>query len=175
MLSTEIYINEICFNMIGNDIVDLEFAKIESNWKRKGYLDKIFSQKEQLLVTSAINSELMVWNLWSRKEAAYKIYNRQTGISGYFPLKLKCYYQSSVLGTVNINGNIYYTQTQISNDYIYTIAVTKKKYFNKIKKVSNNSEINKINGVPFIIDTKNNTKKPVSISHHGRFSESITI
>jgi hypothetical protein len=34
----------------------------------------------------------MVWNLWSRKEAAYKIYNRETGIRGYFPLQIACNY-----------------------------------------------------------------------------------
>jgi len=57
--------------MIGNDIVDLELALKESNWKRKGFLNKIFTNEEQLLISSAINPEIMVWNLWSRKEAAY--------------------------------------------------------------------------------------------------------
>ena len=33
--------------MIGNDIVDLDLARKESNWKRKGFLDKIFSLQEQ--------------------------------------------------------------------------------------------------------------------------------
>ena len=72
--------------MIGNDIVDLELARKESNWKRKGFLDKIFAKNEQLLIFNAENPDTMVWNLWSRKEAAYKIYNRQTQIRGYFPL-----------------------------------------------------------------------------------------
>ena len=59
--------------MIGNDIVDLALAKKESNWKRNRFLDKIFTQKEQLLIANAINPEIMIWNLWTRKEAAYKI------------------------------------------------------------------------------------------------------
>jgi hypothetical protein len=42
----------------------------------------------------------MVWNLWSRKEAAYKIYNRATGIRGYFPLNLECAYENSTTGSV---------------------------------------------------------------------------
>ena len=76
--------------MIGNDIVDLALAKKESNWKRNRFLDKIFTTKEQVLIVDAENPEIMVWNLWSRKEAAYKIYNRETGIRGYFPLQLEC-------------------------------------------------------------------------------------
>ena len=95
--------------MIGNDIVDLALAKIESNWLRNGFLDKIFTQKEQLLIANAINPEIMIWNLWTRKEAAYKIYNRKTGFRGYIPLKLECFYESDTIGTVVCNGFKYYT------------------------------------------------------------------
>ena len=77
--------------MIGNDVIDLALAQKESNWKRKGFLDKIFTQKEQLLISNSQNPELMVWNLWSRKEAAYKIYNRQTQNRAYIPKQLECY------------------------------------------------------------------------------------
>jgi phosphopantetheinyl transferase (holo-ACP synthase) len=62
--------------MIGNDIVDLSLAPKESNWKRKGFLDKIFTKNEQLRIIKSDNPENMVWNLWTRKEAAYKIFNR---------------------------------------------------------------------------------------------------
>ena len=62
--------------MIGNDIVDLVQARFQSNWKRKGFVQKIFTQKEQELIFSSKNPENMVWNLWTRKESAYKIFNR---------------------------------------------------------------------------------------------------
>jgi hypothetical protein len=42
--------------VIGNDIVDLALARKESNWKRPGYLNKIFTTKEQLLISSAENT-----------------------------------------------------------------------------------------------------------------------
>ena len=56
--------------MIGNDIVDLALAEKESNWKRKGFIDKIFTPQEQSLIKTSINQEIIIWNLWSRKEAA---------------------------------------------------------------------------------------------------------
>jgi hypothetical protein len=43
---------QIKSKVIGNDIVDLA-ARKESNWKRPGYLNKIFTTKEQLLISSA--------------------------------------------------------------------------------------------------------------------------
>jgi hypothetical protein len=70
----------------------------ESNWKRPDiwikYLLKTSSYWFQLL-----KSDIMVWNLWSRKEAAYKIYNRATGVRGYFPLKLVCIYENTNSGS----------------------------------------------------------------------------
>lgn len=161
--------------MIGNDIVDLALAKKESNWQRKGFLNKIFTQKEKLLIVNAKNPEGMVWNLWSRKEAAYKIYNRQTNIRGYFPLQLECFYESETLGTVYCNGNSYHTETSVSSESIYTIAVVEKEYLMQIKDLNLDVKICKTNGIPYIIDELTKIKKPVSISHHGRFWKGITI
>lgn len=110
--------------MIGNDIIDLDLARKESNWRRKGFLDKIFTLKEQALIHNDPNPELMVWNLWSRKEAAYKIYNRNTKIKGYFPWLLQCNYDNTNLGIVVIENFVYYTQTQITDTFIYTISVS---------------------------------------------------
>lgn len=161
--------------MIGNDIVDLALAKKESNWQRKGFLNKIFTQKEQLLITNADNPEIMVWNLWTRKEAAYKIYNRQTIIRGYFPLQLECFFESETLGTVYCNGNSYHTETKISDESIYTIAVVEKEYLMQIKDLNLDAKICKTNGIPFIIEEFTKMEKPVSISHHGRFWKGITL
>lgn len=159
--------------MIGNDVVDLALARKESNWKRKGYLNKIFTQKEQLLITNAMNPELMIWNLWTRKEAAYKIYNRETGIRGYFPLQIECSYQTENFGSVTIKGNVYFTKTIFSATYIHTIAVSKKDNFAAIKKLNSSDIIIKTNGIPFIVDVNYADAKPVSISHHGQFWEGI--
>lgn len=161
--------------MIGNDIVDLVLAKKESNWRRKGFLNKIFTPKEQLLISKAVNPEVMVWNLWTRKEAAYKIYNRETGVRGYFPLQLECFYENSISGTVCIRGKKYFTKTKISEDSIHTVAVVNKENFNSVKVVEAADKISKINEIPFMTDSFSKTKKAVSISHHGRFWEAVTL
>lgn len=163
--------------MIGNDIIDLALARKESNWKRSGFLDKIFTKREQLLILKAQDSEQMVWNLWSRKEAAYKIYNRQTGIRAYIPLKLECYdlkiINRILYGKVFCNIAIYYTRTELTEEYIHTIAVTRIDDLDKIQSLENNSIIQKTNGIPNWNDNENEVLKPMSISHHGRFARRV--
>ena len=95
--------------MIGNDIVDLALAKKESNWKRKGYLDKIFTVSEQLLIQKFTNQELAIWNLWSRKEAVYKIILQKGGIRGYYPIKIECLDLNLENGKVQFENQIFYT------------------------------------------------------------------
>jgi phosphopantetheinyl transferase (holo-ACP synthase) len=165
--------------MIGNDIVDLALAQKESNWKRKGFLDKIFTRSEQLLISNAENPVIMVWNLWSRKEAAYKIYNRQTHIRGYFPLQIECFDLDRVdaftFGKAVIKDQVYYTKTEIKSDYVYTIAVEYVYYFDRIKTLENRANIQKFNGIPEYFEAAYLAAKPVSISHHGRFERIISL
>lgn len=161
--------------MIGNDVVDLVLARKESNWQRKGFLDKIFTKNEQEFIHKAIDAEIMVWNLWSRKEAAYKIYNRETGIRGYFPLRLECDCSDYKTGTVCIKGQVYYTQTTIDLECVYTIAAAQNAIFKQIKTIDCNATIEKSNGIPFLKDKNTQLLQPVSISHHGRFWKGISV
>jgi phosphopantetheinyl transferase (holo-ACP synthase) len=160
--------------VIGNDIVDLALARKESNWKRNGFLEKIFTVKEQLLISNAENPEMMVWNLWSRKEAAYKIFNRQTGIRAYIPIQLECFYENANAGSVHCRANIYYTKTEISKDKITTVAVTRKSDLKEIIVVKPSTVVHKKNGIPYV-DDGDNLVKPISISHHGRFISWVSL
>jgi phosphopantetheinyl transferase (holo-ACP synthase) len=161
--------------MIGNDIVDLAMAIKESNWKRKGYLDKIFTINEQLLIIKSDNPENWVWNLWSRKEAAYKIFNRNTGIRIYNPIQFECFDTDKSIGKVINKGILYYTKTEINGDYIHTVSVLNRTDFESIKILNRSIEIIKIEGIPFL---KNDSKKvlhPISISNHGRFEKIVSL
>ena len=163
--------------MIGNDVIDLALARKESNWKRHGFLNKIFTPKEQVLIANAQNPEIMVWSLWSRKEAAYKIYNRQAQIRAYIPIQLECFdleqKDGIVFGKVVCYDTVYFTKTYITSDYIETIAVVQKDDFKKIQYLNSKIAIRKRNGIPNYYDSENNILKPLSKSHHGRFEKCI--
>lgn len=185
--------------MIGNDIVDLSAAKVESNWQRKGYLDKLFTSSEQQLIASASNPEVMVWLLWTMKEASYKANNRITHIREYAPIKIECEIiqisDNIYYGTVQYRERQYNVKTSVFKEFIHTLALYKSTDFSIFNEIivqnypldyvhylnQNNYlsdvEIIKKNehGVPNIINSTNGIIKPISISHHGIFLSVVSI
>ena len=159
--------------MIGNDIVDLQLAKMQSNWQRPRFIEKIFTTSEQDIIQQSENPELEIWILWTMKEAAYKAYNRETGIRGFFPWKLECsvaeFHKGKFLGKVVIEDKIYFTKTILRDDFVYTIAANSLDSLEKIIEINSGEKIIKIDGLPFTVIGK----KLVSITHNGRFERKI--
>jgi len=111
--------------VIGNDIVDLNQAKIESDWERPRFLDKIFTSEERRIILKAENPFQMVWRLWSMKESAYKIYARKHKIRSFIPQKLNCKLEGK-RGVVLIEKETFYTHSLIESNLVYTLAKTSK-------------------------------------------------
>lgn len=160
--------------MIGNDVVDLNFARNESNWQRIGFLDKIFTKNEQLLLNNSGNKELAVWILWSRKEAAYKIWNRETRIRKYNPKQFECLDVDLKIGKVKFESNIYFTKTEITNDFVHSVSVLNLLDFDNIEVLESSIKTIKHDNIPYIIN-KNLEKKPISRSHHGKFEFVVSL
>ncbi|WZL88992.1 4'-phosphopantetheinyl transferase superfamily protein [Salinimicrobium sp. 3283s] len=113
--------------MIGNDVVDLELAARQSNWRRKGFLNKAFSSSEQELIHTSVNPDKKVWLLWSMKEAAYKAHQREHDLPRQLNwLAQKCEIAVLTLktasGEVEIENHTYHTTSEITSDYILTSA-----------------------------------------------------
>jgi phosphopantetheinyl transferase (holo-ACP synthase) len=165
--------------MIGNDVVDLLQSRKDSNWKRKGYIEKIFNPEEQLYISNASDPEIMVWALWSMKEAAYKIYNRKTKVREYIPKKLNCFIESQneilITGKVICSENTFHTKTILSNDFIHTVAVSFFDDLNNVIEIENKTIDKDKNGIPFLAAGLQNIAQDVSISHHGRFEKVVTL
>mgnify|MGYP003577735627 CR=1 FL=1 len=148
--------------MIGNDIVDLKQADQDSNWNRKGYLDKIFTEEEQFLISSNMNPSLIVWLLWSMKESAYKIHSRATKLRTFAPTKLRCnnliIHDYTATGNVLHEDDVYVTSSVITSEYIHTIAALSAK----------DLELAEVR-VSQHVDNNYRSSNPVSVSHHGRY------
>lgn len=150
--------------MSGNDVVDLRQAAFDSNWMRKGFLNKLFTAAEQQYMLFAAQPEEMVWLLWSMKEAAYKIHNNFTGIRAFAPLKLSCRLSkispASCEGEVWVDDRVYYTFSSIdSGNYIHSVASNDPKALPliRISLLANKG----------ILDYK--AMAPACVSHHGRY------
>ncbi len=147
--------------MIGIDLVDLKQANTESNWQRKGYLDKIFTNTEQELIHKHQDPNVMVWLLWSMKEAAYKIWSRTTGQRTYAPTALVCKnikFKESISGIVTNLEQQYFTQSDLTENYICTIAAPEKAQLLNIRTSLSDTGLK-----------ENRSDNPQSISHHGRY------
>lgn len=163
--------------MIGNDVVDLVAAETESNWQRKGFLQKMFSLDEQQIILSSDNPKIMVWVLWSMKESAYKIVNRNTGLRAYIPHLLHSgdinTEGQDIIGQVSYHNNIYFTKTTKCDNALHTVAVSNLKYVDNIKEIANATVVKDERGLPYMIE--NGLRIPVSKSHHGRFTKVVFI
>lgn len=173
--------------MLGNDVVDLQQATLASNWRRKGYLDKIFSVEEQRLIFLSETPDLLVWLFWSMKEAAYKIVNRQTGDRFYAPQRLLCHLDDfqidQATGKVYFGEDIFFTQSTIDENTIHTVALTDPNDFKNISthrlpniddylsafnaKTTNYFLEKNNNGLPEVTNKQTLKKDAASISHHG--------
>lgn len=114
--------------MIGNDLVDLNLARSQSNWRRKGFLEKVFSIPERELISTASEADVMVWLLWSMKEAAYKAHQRRFGL----PRKLNWKDQQCELrkisdkeasGLIKIDNEFYFSTSEITSEAIFTSVI----------------------------------------------------
>lgn len=156
--------------MIGNDIVDLAAAEVESNWKRKGYLEKIFTETERFLIHTAKDANVMVWLFWTMKEAVYKAAEYKTHTKTFSPGTLSCnnliLHENSACGMVEYKGKRYYCNSILTRDYIHTIAADCEKTLGLIT-----LKIETYN----IADQSYRALKPDSVSHHGRYLALINL
>lgn len=184
--------------MIGNDVVDLAAAAGESDWRRKGYLKKVFTYRERQAIFHTENQHQMVWLLWSMKEAAYKARQR------IFSLPRLLNWQSmecsvdhlsakKVAGSVETSHTRFFTTTDLSRDVIHTTAsncsnatmkkvvledsseATKKALLEVVAtnfsvSVSQLSIVKNSSGVPAIAYQGNVLFDQFSLSDHGRFA-----
>ncbi|RFS26542.1 phosphopantetheinyl transferase [Chitinophaga silvatica] len=179
--------------MIGNDIVDLQLAAKESRINRKGFLDKLFLPEEKKLIQDAVQPSLMVWLLWSCKEAVYKIVNRATKERVYAPHHYTCQLHQlskiSASGVVSYQSQSFYFQSRLIGAAIHTHATSTAELLPKVKPVtayqltpsytvllqqvgilsSQKILYKDKQGIPYILDQDNGRLVPVSLSHHGNY------
>lgn len=177
--------------MVGNDIVDIAQAKKDSNWQRPRFLDKLFTLNEQQTIHASNHPFLMVWRLWSMKEAAYKLYTQFNPSRFYNPKGFECEINEK-RGVVRFKNFHCYVETKIASDYIISEArlesksMTSKVIEFKNRKPKLQSEAIRKEALKFlnlhdenarIVSSKfnipaleiNSEKTPISLSHHGNY------
>lgn len=175
--------------MLGNDIVDLERANLESNWQRKGYLTKVCTAEEQQLVLNAADPSSTLWIIWTMKEAAYKVINRLTGQRNYAPVTLACQHlqitQNEACAQVMQGKFRILVKTVIHPHFIHSTAVVHESDFHALTMYRNSYDTNYLQqfnaqcetyqliknaaGLPEMIHRDTGKKHLATVSHHGQY------
>jgi len=175
--------------VVGNDLVDLQLARLQSNWQRPGYLQKICSAEEQHMIMTAPEPNTMLWLLWSMKESAYKVLNRNTGKREYKPSALVCsgleVNQSETTGTVRHGDDVFFVKTEISHQRIYSVAAQTVITFGRLTSCHMHNTAGymakfasatpgyllqkEISGLPVVVELQTGRNLAASVSHHGRY------
>lgn len=112
--------------MIGNDIIDLDYARQSSNWQRPGWLQKLFTPAEQQYILQSDDPEFTLWLFWSMKESAYKIIVREEQRRFFAPKQLHCTLAlckaNLSIGSVQFQSKTYTTKSTWDMTSIHTIA-----------------------------------------------------
>lgn len=182
--------------MIGNDLIDLQLAKSQSNWQRKGFLEKQFTDTEIVEILSSENPFLQVWLFWSMKEAAYKCYIQEFQKRFFAPKKFVCSMISKNAGIVSVENQRYFSKSEISTFFIHTIAKKKEdeiyasELFLMDEKANQTQLVHqKIDakfpqkvtiqknefGIPFLYQKDKKLALSLSISHHGKFGAFVVL
>ncbi len=183
--------------MVGVDIIDIVETKKSSNWQRPRFLEKLFTLNEQQLIHDSKNPFIMVWQLWSMKEAAYKLYTQIQPCRFYNPKQFQCEINNANF-KVTYKDFKCFVNTKISSQYILSEAhlehreITSKcikllcsNYANQsqmikealLVSISNQFKVLKSKlkivksefGIPSIYYNSKKLNVGISISHHGNY------
>ncbi len=183
--------------MVGNDIIDIQLSK-QIGWERPGFMQKVFTKNEQLIIAASNDPFIAIWQLWSMKESAYKVFIQAGGKRFYNPTKIECSLEGSINGNVKVGELHLKTTTTIQEKYIFTTALVNKAKINtqihQLPEGSSNLQSSFMHqqvimdyartnnlrtsglsikktqqGVPKLHYRKKLLKNSFSISHHGKF------
>ncbi len=183
--------------MIGNDVIDLQLAATQSNWKRRGFLDKLFHPFEQEQILNSATPEFIVWLLWSMKESTYKARQRKLKLAPRFnPLSFRCeinqFRPSGATGEVKLGKTSFFTNSTFNMALIHSVSSTtmqpkiikqifgssknlKEEFITLVAKMKQLSPaeitIEKdLFSIPHLYHNTQSLKCHFSLSHHGQFS-----
>lgn len=107
------------------------------------------------------------------------------------PLKICCYDITAnaviLSGKVSCQGETYFTKTEVTSEYVYTIAAVDGNILNKLNNqlygtyhtIEEAKQQNPIGrdkyGIPFMINKTDPETNIISISHHGRFYSQVLL
>lgn len=126
--------------MIGNDVIDIRTTRQESNWKRKGFLQKLFTEKECQFILEGDDPEFLFWLIWSAKESAYKIIHRNHQKMFFSPKQfefLEDHFsnENGITGRIKFEESFFDFKSEFDGNCIHTTAIQSGHLINYISEI----------------------------------------
>ncbi len=166
---------------IGNDIIDWQMAKTQTQKLRHRSLEKVCTPVEMEKILNDKDQLKCFWKIWAAKETAYKAWQRYTNSKPVFnPSQFNCSFLNENTILVKTPSFDITIHLDVTPDYIHAF-VDCKGYINQIyaktehvhflsELSSNNLVIRKSEfNMPLIKHTKTKKTLFISMSHDGRF------
>lgn len=165
--------------MIGNDVIDLRAVPSERIVLGKRRLEKLCTSEEIRFIFHSENPNETFWNIWTRKEACYKAYQRIKYIHSFCPQQIENEMNTAenLSSKVHFRNTLFYTKTTINGAELHTVCAHLEENLKEIcvlddlEKVRYMAHFQKdANGIPFLLTQNGNDHFPISKSSHGAFT-----
>ena len=116
---------------IGNDIVDLNDPQAQGKENNLAFLSRVFSSAEQRLISESSAPHVMLWTLWSIKEASFKAAQKLLSDIRFIPKKFLCEIveAKSAQWHCCYSSACFNVQVTTTNDYVHAVAVNEASFF----------------------------------------------
>jgi len=110
----------------GNDVINLKESLGYSKHKNISWIKKVFNPNEQAHIFQSDNPNLTLWQLWSCKESAYKVFVKLGRKRFLNALKISIDVENYTQNKFEINYMNWklFTNSQINSNYIHSVSST---------------------------------------------------
>lgn len=112
--------------------MDLKNPQSQKKSDNEKFLNRVCIQHEKKLITSSDTPHIMLWTLWSIKEATYKIAEKIALASGFTPTRYRCEQLTEGSWQCNfldLSVNVHVTATE---DFVHALGVNDMTMWNKV-------------------------------------------
>jgi phosphopantetheine--protein transferase-like protein len=116
---------------IGSDVVDLSFFG-QPAYCHIGFLDRVCTSEEVRMVRTSISPNRLLAVIWAAKEASYKLFAKQLGLTHFLPKQIEVDLESSSIHSVqfrlesSLEGNHAEVNIFADTKYVHATALVQR-------------------------------------------------
>ncbi len=165
--------------MIGNDVIDLRAVPNKRIVLEKRRLEKLCTSDEIRFILQSENPNETFWNIWTKKEACYKAYQRINYIHSFCPQQIENEMNTieNLITKVHFRNTLFFAETTIKGVKLHSVCADSQESLKEICVLDDLEKVRYLydfhkdaNGIPSLQTKNGNDCFPISKSSHGAFT-----